>query len=155
MTLVVYVLVTLYISTCLASQCLAKEEDPVLAQYTEFPYPEFTELRMEDERSHYAQAPADRLGPVMLVPDLTLENLNHYLFRGEEDFEDNFRVLVAGGGIGDTTMFLAEQLNHTNAQIIYLDFSLESMKIAKWRAGIRYLKSIIFINDRIENIPNL
>ena len=27
------------------------------------------------------------------------------------------KVLVAGGGIGDSTLFLAEQLNHTNAEV--------------------------------------
>ena len=91
---------------------------------------------MEAEKSHYALL--DREGPYMVVPDLTLENVNHYLYNGEEDFENNFRVLIAGGGIGDTTMFLAEQLNHTNADIVYLDFSHASMKIAKGRAELRY-----------------
>ena len=110
--------------------------DPVLGQYTEYPYPEFNEIHMEAEKNHYADS--DREGPHVVVPDLTLENLNHYLYHGEEDFQQSFRVLVAGGGIGDTTIFLAEQLNHTNAKIIYLDFSPASMKIAQGRAAIRF-----------------
>ena len=79
----------------------------------------------------------------MVVPDLTLENLNHYLYQGDQDFLHGFRVLIAGGGIGDTTMFLAEQLNHTDAEIVYLDFSPASLKIAQERAAIRlYLVTI-------------
>lgn len=129
------------------------DSDPVLGQYTEYPYPEFNEIHMDAERSHYANV--KREGPHVVIPDLTLENLNHYLYHGDEDFQHSFRVLIAGGGIGGTAMFLAEQLNHTNAEIVYLDFSPASMKIAKGRAAIRNLKNIIFINDRIENIPNL
>jgi len=129
------------------------DSDPVLGQYTEYPYPEFNEIHMEAEKNHYADL--DREGPHVVVPDLTLENLNHYLYHGDSDFQQSFRVLIAGGGIGDSVMFLAEQLNHTNAEIIYLDFSPASMKIAQGRAAIRNLTNIMFINDRIENIPNL
>ena len=50
---------------------------------------------------------------------------------------------------------MAEQLNNTNAEIVYLDFSKESMKIAKRRAGFRNLHNIVWVNDRIENIPAL
>ena len=109
--------------------------DPVLGQYTLYPYPEFNHLHMEAERGHYADV--DRQGPHMVVPDLTLENLNHYLYHGDEDFQQKFRVLIAGGGVGDTTMLLGEQLNHTDAEIIYLDFSPASMEIAEQRAAIR------------------
>ena len=31
-------------------------------------------------------------GPFVMSPALTLENLNHYLFAGRENFESNFRV---------------------------------------------------------------
>ena len=118
------------------SKALDSDSDEVLGQYTDYPYPEFNETHEMVERLHYADP--DRKGPHEVVPDLTLENLNHYLYRGAEDFQNNFRILVAGGGIGGTTMFLAEQLAHTNAEIIYLDFSPASMKIAQTRASIRY-----------------
>ena len=36
------------------------------------------------------------------------------------------KVLVAGGGIGDSTLFLAEQLNHTNAQVLCLFQSIQA-----------------------------
>ena len=31
-------------------------------------------------------------GPFVVSPALTLENLNHYLYAGRENFESNFRV---------------------------------------------------------------
>jgi len=130
------------------------KDDPLLAQYTTYPYPEFTDLQILTERLHYEDQEGAG-GPHALVPDLTLENINHYLYQGQEDYQDRFRVLVAGGGVGSSTMFLAEQLSHTNAEIVYLDFSPASMAIAQQRAKIRNLNNIIFINDRIENIPNL
>ena len=113
------------------------EDDPLLAQYTTYPYPEFTDLQLLAERRHYEDQEGGG-GPHALVPDLTLENINHYLYQGHQDFQDRFRVLVAGGGVGSSTMFLAEQLNHTNAEIVYLDLSPASMAIAQQRAEIRF-----------------
>ena len=49
-------------------------------------------------------------------------------------------------------MFFAEQLNHTNAEILYLDFSKASMEIAKNRAKIRGLHNIVWITSWIEGI---
>ena len=50
---------------------------------------------------------------------------------------------------------MAEQLNHTNAEVVYLDFSTTSMKIAQERAQIRRLKSIIWVQSWIEGVPQL
>ena len=52
-------------------------------------------------------------------------------------------------------MFMAEQLSHTNAEIVYLDFSMESMKISRQRAELRHLTNIAWHNDWIENIPRM
>ena len=50
---------------------------------------------------------------------------------------------------------MAEQLNHTNAELIYLDFSATSMNIAKERAHIRRLENIIWVESWVEGIPQL
>ena len=52
-------------------------------------------------------------------------------------------------------MFLAEQLRNYNGEVIYLDFSHQSMTISQERAKIRKLKNIIFIHDWIECIGKL
>ena len=41
----------------------------------------------------------------------------HIIFEGLETFENDFRVLVAGGGTGLGLVVLGEQLNHTNAEV--------------------------------------
>ena len=84
-----------------------------------------------------------------------LPMINHYCFGGNENFRDRFRVLVAGGGTGDATIFMAEQLRETNAEIIHLDFSAASIAIAQQRAAIRGLNNIRFVHDSILNLPNL
>ena len=63
--------------------------------------------------------------------------------------------MVAGGGTGGVTVFNGEQLNHTNAEIIYLDFSRTSMQIAQKRARIRKLQNIIWVQSWIEGIRYL
>ena len=45
---------------------------------------------------------------------------------------------------------MGEQLNHTNGEIVYLDFSAASMYISQKRAHIRGLRNIIWIRNWIE-----
>ena len=50
---------------------------------------------------------------------------------------------------------MAEQLNHTNAEVVYLDFSHLSMKIAQYRAKCRGWLKIVWIIDWIESSSRL
>ena len=68
---------------------------------------------------------------------------------------NSFRIIVPGGGTGGVTAFLAEQLNHTNAEVVYLDFSTTSMKIAQRKACNRKLHNIIWIRSWIEGVRYL
>ena len=58
-------------------------------------------------------------------------------------------MIVPGGGTGGGTNYLAEQLNHTNAEVVYIDFSVISMDISKNRAKVRQLSNVIWITDWI------
>jgi SAM-dependent methyltransferase len=112
---------------------MSQNPDPTLKirrQYEAYPYP--------------PRDPADeakRLLPTMTEP---LPLINHYCFGGKRDFARGFRVLVAGGGTGDATTYLAWQLQKTDARIVHLDLSEASMEIARARARQRGLE------DRIE-----
>ena len=64
-------------------------------------------------------------------------------------------MIVAGGGTGGVTVFVAEQLNHTNAEVVYVDFSTASMKITQRRARSRRLQNIIWIRSWIEGVRYL
>jgi ubiquinone/menaquinone biosynthesis C-methylase UbiE len=84
-----------------------------------------------------------------------LPMINHYCFEGAETFSNRFRVLVAGGGTGDATVFLAEQLRDTNAEIVHLDFSAASIAIARERAQKRGLSNITWIHDSLLHLPTI
>ncbi len=64
-------------------------------------------------------------------------------------------MLVAGGGTGSALLYLAEQLRHTDAQLVYLDFSWKSLDIARQRAQLRGLRNIRWIHNSIENIESI
>lgn len=113
----------------------------VQEHYLDYPYPM---RNPDDDKTRLLKVYGDYLGEI-----------NHWLFNGKKDFTKKFRVLIAGGGTGDSTVFLAEQLKDTNAEIIYLDFSKNSMAIAQKRAEYRGVTNITWIHDSILNIPNL
>ena len=84
-----------------------------------------------------------------------LPMINHYCFAGKQSFQNGFRALVAGGGTGDTTIFLAEQLRATDAEIVHLDMSQASIALAQQRAQIRGLTNIRWVHDSLLNLPGL
>lgn len=106
----------------------------VRAQYEDYPFP----LRDPQEESRR----------LLVTEQDCLAKLNHYCFGGRQVFSDGFRVLVAGGGTGDHTIFLAEQLRDYDASVTYIDISRSSMEIASQRARIRGLDNIKGITAR-------
>ena len=120
----------------------AKYLQSVRDQYEVYPYP----LRNpEDERVRLENSWHD-----------FLEVINFYCFKGNQNFSGPFRVLVAGGGTGDQTIFLAEQLRYNRrAEIVHLDFSASSMAIAKRRAEVRKLNNITWLHQSVLDLPSL
>ncbi len=107
-------------------------ENIVNDQYEQYPYPERNPL---DERKRLNS----KVGDDLLI-------INSLGFKGNGDFE-NMRVLVAGGGTGDATIYLAEQLrSFPDAHVVYCDLSKTSLKIAKERAAERNLNNITWLN---------
>jgi ubiquinone/menaquinone biosynthesis C-methylase UbiE len=84
-----------------------------------------------------------------------LAMINHYCFAGKQSFRDRFRVLVAGGGTGDSTIFLAEQLRDTDAEIVHLDISRAAIDLARRRAAARGLGNISWVNESLLALPDL
>lgn len=115
--------------------------DPVRAQYEALPYPE---RDPQDERKRLIGTWLD---------DLAL--LNHRCFRGRRNFTGAFRALVAGGGTGDGTIFLAEQLRLVKGRVVHLDISRASIVVAQRRAAVRGLDNIDWVNAPIEAVPAL
>jgi len=122
-------------------------------------YPPVSPEQIKTEKKYYKYLSEDpdtteKKPPLLHANDIRLDTLNHFLFEGDETYED-FRTLVPGGGTGFSTLYLAEQLNETNAEIVYVDASSKSMEIAQTRAKIRGLSNIIWIKDKMNNMPQL
>jgi len=123
-----------------ASVALAR----VAAQYEALPYP--TRDPAEEDK---------RLIGTWL-DDLDL--INHRCFYGVRKFDAGFRILVAGGGTGDGTIFLAQQLRErgiTNARVVHLDVSQAAIDVAKARAARRGLSGIEFVKSSLLDMPAL
>lgn len=113
----------------------------VREHYENFPYPP---VNPEDERTRFYSTILE-----------VFDRLNYYCYAGKKNFTKGFRALIAGGGTGDATIALAEQLRDTDADIIYIDMSEASMKVAQARAQVRGLTNITWIRDSLLNIPSL
>jgi len=113
----------------------------VRAQYEEFPFP--------------LRDPQDETRGLIVTEQDSLGKINHFCFGGRQTFGGGFRVLVAGGGTGDHTMFLAEQLRGYDASVTYLDISRASMDIARKRAGVRKLDNIQWHHGSILDVASL
>jgi len=120
---------------------LSKVIPSVKQQYEALPYPP---RNPADENKRLVQTVGD-----------TLAELNHYCFNGRKDFNYDFRCLVAGGGTGDSVIYLAEQLRDTNAEIVYLDMSEASRSIAQQRATVRQLSNITWLTESLLSLPQL
>ncbi|MEM7170136.1 MAG: class I SAM-dependent methyltransferase [Pseudomonadota bacterium] len=110
-------------------------------QYEAYPYP--------------ARDPADERRRLILGSPSNLPEVNHYLFAGRRDFAQGFRALVGGGGTGDATIMLAQQLADagTAGRVTYLDLSTASRRIAEARAKARGLKNITFLTGSLLDPP--
>jgi len=114
----------------------------VKRQYDTFPYP------------HRDPADEDKRLVGTSLDDLAV--LNHYCFRGRRDFRRGFRVLVAGGGTGDSTIFLGCQLVGSDAQIVHLDLSEAAIETARQRARRRgFGDRISWVHGSLLDLPSL
>ncbi|MEO3428046.1 class I SAM-dependent methyltransferase [Pelagibius sp. CAU 1746] len=121
--------------------------DSVRDQYEAYPYP--------------SRDPADEAKRLIVGSPSNLREVNHYLFGGRRDFTRPFRALVAGGGTGDATIMLAQQLadaagpGGTAGEVVYLDLSAASRKIAEARAAARKLTNIRFVTGSLLDLAGL
>jgi SAM-dependent methyltransferase len=113
----------------------------VRAQYEDFPFP--------------LRDPSDESKRLVVTDQDSLGKLNHYCFGGRQNFGNDFRVLVAGGGTGDHTIFLAEQLRDYDARVIYVDISRANMDIARERGRVRQLSNIEWHHGSLLDIASL
>lgn len=118
-------------------------DDAVLQQYEAYPYP--------------TRDPRDEAKGLYISRLSSLPDVNHYLFRGRRDFSAPFRALVAGGGTGNATIMIAQQLADYGGpgEVVHLDISTASRRIAEARAEARGLSNIRFVSASLTDLPEL
>src|ERR1700742_1414545 len=117
--------------------------DEVRAQYEALPYPP------RDPRE-------EALRLITGTPSHILE-VNHYLFAGRLNFNRPFRALVAGGGTGDGSIMLAQQMGDRRcaAEVVYLHLSTASRAVCEARAKARGLRNITFHTGSLLDLPTM
>jgi SAM-dependent methyltransferase len=115
-------------------------QDPVRAQYEAYPYP--------------VRKPADERTRLITGSPSHVDELNHYVLGGRLDPDRPFRAMIAGGGTGDGAIMLAQQLAERCplGEVVYIDISEHSRRIAEERARVRGLRNIRFMRVSIAEL---
>ncbi|MEL6318565.1 MAG: class I SAM-dependent methyltransferase, partial [Pseudomonadota bacterium] len=115
--------------------------DPVDAQYAAYPYPE--------------RDPADEAKRLITGSPSHPVEIDHFLFGGRRDWGQPFRALIAGGGTGDAAIMLAQLTASAGvpAEVVYLDRSPASRRIAEARAAARRLGNLRFETADLADAP--
>ena len=115
--------------------------DPVRAQYEAYPYP--------------ARDPDDEAKRLITGSPSYPAEVDHMLFGGKRDWSKPIRALFAGGGTGDGLIMFAQKLAERGApaDILYLDMSAHSRRVAEARAAARGLTSITFETGDLLTAP--
>ena len=97
------------------------------AQYEAYPYP--------------AREPADEARRLIIGSPSHLREIDHWVFGAARPTSRPLHALVAGGGTGDGTIMLAQQLATSGrpGKVTYLDRSVAAAGVARARAKARRL----------------
>lgn len=115
----------------------------VRSQYERYPYP-------------FRDPDSEVRGKTKTVAN-SLPLMGHYLFRGNSLRFKKFRALVAGGGTGDATVHLAEQLAavRSEGEIVHLDISTQSIDIARRRVEKLRLHNVRFVEGSLLDLAEM
>ena len=113
----------------------------VRKQYEQYPYP--------------PRDPAAEKTTFRYSRTCSTDCLNYYHYEGKRDFTKGFRALIAGGGTGDSTIFLGEQFRGLDAEIVHIDLSARSLQVAQERAKVRELDNITWVHGSLLDAPKI
>lgn len=102
------------------------------AQYEAFPYP--------------ARDPREEARRLIVGSPSHLREIDHWIFAARRPANQPLRALFAGGGSGDGTIMLAQQMAAAGRPggVTWLDRSAAARKVAEARAAVRKLDNIRF-----------
>lgn len=111
------------------------------AQYEAYPYPR-REARDEAKR-------------LIVGSPGHLREVDYWIFGAQRPASQPLRALIAGGGTGDATIMLAQQMARADraGSVTWLDRSTASLKIAQARAAARGLTNIVWEQRSLLDLP--
>ncbi|MBK1657188.1 methyltransferase [Paracraurococcus ruber] len=111
------------------------------AQYEAFPYP--------------ARDPREEAKRLIVGSPSHLREIDHWIFASRRPATRPLHALVAGGGTGDATIMLAQQMAWAGrpGSVTWLDRSGAARKIAQGRAAARNLHNIRFEEGSLLDLP--
>jgi SAM-dependent methyltransferase len=111
------------------------------AQYEAYPYPH--------------RDPRDEAKRLIVGSPGHLREIDHWVFGATRPTSRPLRVLVAGGGTGDATIMLAQQMARGGREgtVTWLDRSAAALKVAQARAAVRGLNNIVWEQRSLLDLP--
>lgn len=113
----------------------------LLAQYEAYPYPR--------------RDPRDEAKRLIVGSPSHLREVDHWVFGASRPAHRPLRALFAGGGTGDGTLMLAQQMTSAGrpGTVTWLDRSAAALAIARSRAEARRLTNIVWEQRSILDLP--
>lgn len=111
------------------------------AQYEAYPYP--------------ARDPREDAKRLIVGSPSHLREIDHWIFGARRPASRPLHALMAGGGSGDGTMMLAQQMAWAGrpGRVTWLDRSAHARKVAMARAAVRKLDNVAFEEGSILELP--
>jgi SAM-dependent methyltransferase len=111
------------------------------AQYEAYPYPH--------------RDPRDEAKRLIVGSPGHLREIDHWIFGATRPTTVPLRALVAGGGSGDATIMLAQQMARAGrpGTVTWLDRSAAALKVAQARAAARGLTNIVWEQRSLLELP--
>jgi SAM-dependent methyltransferase len=131
-----------YASPAMSDTTADETDGRLAAQYEAYPYPK--------------RDPREEAKRLLVGSPSLLTEIDHWVFGAARPASRPFAALVAGGGTGDGTIMLAQQLASAGrpATVTYLDRSEAAMTIARARAEARGLTNIRFERGSLLDLPD-
>ena len=111
------------------------------AQYDAYPYPQ-RDARDEAKR-------------LIIGSPSHLREVDHWIFGARRPASQPLRALVAGGGSGDATVMLAQQMTNAGraGDVTWLDRSAAARRVAEARVAARKLGNVAFQEGSLLDLP--
>jgi SAM-dependent methyltransferase len=111
------------------------------AQYEAYPYPR--------------REPRDEAKRLIVGSPGHLREIDHWVFGARRPASRPLNALIAGGGTGDATIMLAQQMAREGrpGTVTWLDRSAAALKIAQARAAARGLTNIVWQQRSLLELP--